>query len=97
MESLENISRTHFLSLSHTFSASLSLTHTHSLSLSHTQVLSSEGLQLGGVYLLENGSDAFVHLDKLVDPRLVQVYMREREHASYIHSDTPSQPDSQSV
>jgi protein transport protein SEC24 len=34
-------------------------------------VLSSEGLEQGGIFLLENGIEALLHLDKNVDPALV--------------------------
>ena len=36
------------------------------------QVLSSERLEQGGVYLVENGFDAVLHLHRGVDPGLVQ-------------------------
>lgn len=36
------------------------------------QVLSSERLEQGGVYLVENGFDAVLHLHRGVDPSLVQ-------------------------
>ncbi|KAG1679938.1 hypothetical protein FOA52_007002 [Chlamydomonas sp. UWO 241] len=39
--------------------------------ISDGMVLSSEGLEQGGVYLLENGADALLHMDKLVSPELV--------------------------
>ena len=34
-------------------------------------MLSSEGLEQGGIYLLENGVEAILHLDKNIDPALV--------------------------
>lgn len=39
------------------------------------QVLSSESLDLGGVFLLENGSEALLHLDKNVQPEMVQALL----------------------
>lgn len=35
-------------------------------------LLSSEGLEQGGIYLLENGIEALLHMDRNVDPSLVQ-------------------------
>ena len=35
-------------------------------------VLSSEVLEAGGVHLLENGSDAVLHLDKAVDKEVLE-------------------------
>jgi len=42
--------------------------HTHC-----TQVCSAESLEVGGVYLLENGHDAFLYVDKQTPPQLIQV------------------------
>ena len=45
------------------------------LSYDYTQVLSSESLDLGGVFLLENGSEALLHMDKSVQPEMVQALL----------------------
>ena len=37
------------------------------------QVCSSESLEAGGVYLLENGNDAYLYVDKLAPPQVIQV------------------------
>lgn len=44
-------------------------------------VASSESLEAGGAYVLENGHEALLHVDKGVPPALLQVRALERTAA----------------
>lgn len=39
------------------------------------KVLSSESLEQGGIFLLENGSEALLHMDKSISPDMVQALL----------------------